>query len=297
MVCVAARERRTVTYRPLAPQQWRSLHVVLPLTEPIEDNAGNPMQKSRTQRGRAKRRGSLARPTVLVTGASGGIGRAVCLAFGAAGWRVGVHYRTRAREAARTAALVRRRGGVALCLHADIRDGKQTQEMVNRFVDRWGRLDVLVCNAGVTSSELVLRVKAEAWAAVVETNLTGTFHCLQAAGPVMTRQRDGAVIVVGSLAGLRGAVGQAAYAASKAGLMGLVKTAAQEWGKQNVRVNMALPGWHKTALSGSAFPDEVPADHVLGRTPSLEDVACSIYRLALLSDSSGQIWNLDSRIL
>ena len=255
------------------------------------------MQRIRTQRGRGERRGSLARPTVLVTGASGGIGRAVCLVFGAAGWKVGVHYRTRTRDAARTAALVRRRGGAALCLQADIRDGKQTQEMVNRFVDRWGRLDVLVCNAGVASNELVLRVRAEAWAAVVETNLTGTFHCLQAAGPVMAGQRDGAVIVVGSLAGLQGAAGQAAYAASKAGLMGLVKTVAKEWGKQNIRVNIVLPGRHKTVLAGSAFPNDVPADHVLGRTPSLEDVACSIYRLALLGDSSGQIWNLDSRIL
>ena len=79
--------------------------------------------------------------------------------------------------------------------------------------------------------------------------------------------------------------------------MGLVKTTAKEWGKQNVRVNMVLPGWHKTALAGSAFPNEVSDDHVLGRTPDLADVAASIYRLALLRDSSGQIWNLDSRIL
>lgn len=234
---------------------------------------------------------------MLITGASGGIGRAVSLAFGAAGWRVGVHCRTRSRAAAGTAAMVRRRGGVALCLQADIRDGKQTQEMVNRLMDRWGRLDVLVCNAGVTSNDLVLRLKPEAWAAVVETNLTGTFHCLQAAGSVMARQGDGAVMVVGSLAALQGAAGQAAYAASKAGLLGLVKTAAKEWGKQNVRVNMVLPGWQKTALAGSAFPGEAPADHVLGRTASLQEVADTIYRLALVRDSSGQLWNLDSRVL
>ncbi len=255
------------------------------------------MRKIRTQRHRVKPRKSGAPTVVLVTGASGGIGRAVSLAFAAAGWRVGVHYGRRSKEAARTAALVRRRGGVALCLQADIRDGKQTQEMVNRLVDRWGRLDVLVCNAGVASDDLVLRMRAEAWAAVVETNLTGTFHCLQAAGPVMARQGDGAVIVVGSLAALQGDVGQAAYAASKAGLLGLVKTTAREWGKQNVRINMVHPGWHKTALAGSAFPHEASDDHVLGRTPSLEEVAGVIYRLALLRDSSGQVWNLDSRIL
>lgn len=254
------------------------------------------MRRARTQRRRTERRGPGTRPTVLVTGASGGIGRAICLAFGEAGWRVGVHYRTGAREAARTAALVRARGGIAVCLQADIRDGKQTQEMVNQLMDRWGRLDVVVCNAGVAAGGLVLRTGAEAWAAVVDTNLTGTFHCLRAAGPVMIRQRGGSVIVIGSLAGLQGAAGQAAYAASKAGLAGMVKTAAKEWGAHNVRVNLVLPGWQKTALAGPAFPGRAPADHVLGRTPSRAAVADIIYSLALLPDCSGQVWNLDSRI-
>lgn len=207
-----------------------------------------------------------------------------------------MHYRTHAQAAARTATAVRQRGGTALLIKADIRDGKQAREMVNQLVDRWGRLDVLICNAGVASSELVLRAGAEAWATVVSTNLTGTFHCLQAAGPVMLTQRDGAVIVIGSLAGVQGHAGQAAYAASKAGLLGLVKTAAKEWGGQNVRVNAVLPGWHRTALAGAAFPDEAPADHILGRTSSLKEIAHIIYQLALLRDSSGQVWNLDNRI-
>lgn len=254
------------------------------------------MRKRPTPRSRTECRGADARPTVLVIGASGGIGRAICLAFGEAGWRVGVHYRTRKREAERTAALVKEHGGVPLCLQADVRDGKQAHEMVHRLIDRWSRLNVLICNAGVASSELVLRAETESWAAVMETNLTGTFHCLQAAGPVMIAQRDGAVIVVGSLAGMQGAAGQAAYAASKAGLVGLARTAAKEWGKQNIRVNVVLPGWQRTALAGPAFPRGTPADHALGRTPSLADVARSICRLAQLKDSSGQVWNLDSRI-
>lgn len=218
------------------------------------------------------------------------------MAFGKAGWRVGVHYRTHAQAAARTAAAVRRHGGTAMLLHADVRDGKQVQEMVAQLVDRWGRLDVMVCNAGAASDALVLRAGAEAWATVMDTNLTGTFHCLRAAGSIMVAQRDGAVIVIGSLAGVQGTAGQAAYAASKAGLLGLVKTAAKEWGRQNVRVNAVLPGWQKTALAGSAFPDDALADHALGRTPVLENLAQAIYYLALRQDSSGQVWNLDSRI-
>jgi 3-oxoacyl-[acyl-carrier protein] reductase len=254
------------------------------------------MPRSRLQRHGEPRRASKTCPTVLVTGGSGGIGRAICVAFGQAGWRVGVHYHASARAAARTAAEVRRHGGTALLFHADVRDGKQTQDMVAQLVDRWGRLDVMVCNAGVASSALVLRAGAKDWATVVDTNLTGTFHCLRAAGSVMVAQRDGAVIVVGSLSGVQGTAGQAAYAASKAGLLGLVKTVAKEWGRRNVRVNAVLPGWQKTALAGSAFPDDVFADHALGRTPSREDVARSIYRLSLLKDSSGQVWNLDSRV-
>jgi 3-oxoacyl-[acyl-carrier protein] reductase len=207
-----------------------------------------------------------------------------------------VHYHTHAQAAARTAAAVRRHGGTALLLHADVRDGKQTQDMVAQLVDRWGRLDVMVCNAGAASRALVLRAGAEDWATVVDTNLTGTFHCLRASGSVMVAQREGAVIVVGSLAGVQGTAGQAAYAASKAGLFGLVKTAAREWGRQNVRVNAVLPGWQKTALAGSAFPDDALADHALGRTPSLDGLARAIYQLSQRQDSSGQVWNLDSRI-
>lgn len=208
-----------------------------------------------------------------------------------------MHYRTHAQDATRTAAAVRKHGGAAMLLQADVRDGKQTQEMVAQLVDRWGRLDVMVCNAGVASGALVLRAGAAAWATVVDTNLTGTFHCLRAAGSVMVAQRDGAIIVIGSLAGVQGTAGQAAYAASKAGLLALMKTAAKEWGGQNVRVSAVLPGWHKTALAGEAFPDEAPAGHVLDRTSSLKEVAHIIYQLALLRDSSGQVWNLDNRII
>ncbi len=237
-----------------------------------------------------------ARPTVLVTGGSGGIGRAICLAFGRAGWKVGVHYRTREREAKRTAALVQKHGGSVMLLHADIRDSKQVQEMVNQFIDRWGRLDVMICNAGQSTSDLVLRMEPQDWASVVETNLTGTFHCLQAAGRVMLPKRDGTVLIVGSAAGVQGQAGQAAYATSKAGLLGLVKTAAKEWGGHNIRVSALFPGWQKTELAGPAFPAQASVDHVLGRTPSLEEVANSVVHLALLRDSSGQIWNCDSRI-
>jgi 3-oxoacyl-[acyl-carrier protein] reductase len=241
------------------------------------------------------------RPTVLVTGGSRGIGRAICLEFGRNGWRVGVHYRERRQEAEGTTDLIKRSGGEALPYPAEIRDTRQVDRLVQDVAGRWGRLDVMICNAGAAASGLVLRLSPEEWSAQIETNLTGTFHCVQAAGRVMCAQGDGTIIVLASYAGLQGGPGQAAYAASKAGLLGLVKTAAREWGPHNVRINAVCPGWHRTDLSGSAIPDPAedtgPSEHVLGRFVDLTEVARSIYHLALLQDISGQVWNLDSRIL
>ncbi|TAJ07150.1 MAG: SDR family oxidoreductase [Nitrospirae bacterium] len=242
--------------------------------------------------------------SVLVTGGSGVIGRALCVEFGRARWNVGVHYRTRREEAERTAATVVESGGTACCLQADIREAKPVRAMVDAFLSRWGRLDVLICNAGQAGNGLVLKTSVEQWTDTIETNLTGTFHCLQAAGPVMVRQQGGSVLVVASFSALQGTTGQAAYAAAKAGLLGLVKSAAREWGADNVRVNAVCPGWHRSNLTGSAMPEESGIkeamgvnEHVLGRLTDVESVARSIYHLALLPAASGQIWNLDSRIL
>ncbi|HJU04835.1 MAG TPA: SDR family NAD(P)-dependent oxidoreductase, partial [Nitrospiraceae bacterium] len=171
--------------------------------------------------------------TVLVTGGSRGIGRAICLAFGEAGWRVGVHYRERKQEADQTADAITRSGGQADLYQADIRYCHQVEAMVQDCVARWDRLDVLVANAGISSSRLLLRLGCAEWNSIIESNLTGTFHCVKAAGAQMVARRGGSIVVVGSFAALQGRAGQAAYAASKAGLLGLVKTAAREWGHEN----------------------------------------------------------------
>jgi 3-oxoacyl-[acyl-carrier protein] reductase len=194
--------------------------------------------------------------------------------------------------------MVKACGGEASLYHADIRDAGQVQAMVRDFVACWGRLDVVICNAGLAISGLLFRLSPEQWTAVIETNLTGTFHCLRAAGSVMLSQKDGSVVVVTSFAGLQGQTGQTAYAASKAGLLGLVKTAAKEWGQHNIRINAVCPGWHQTELSGASLTQEAErTDHVLGRFVELESVARSVYHLALSRGTSGQVWNLDSRIL
>jgi 3-oxoacyl-[acyl-carrier protein] reductase len=236
--------------------------------------------------------------TVMITGGSGGIGQAICSEFGRAGWRVAVQYRQRTGEAEASCRVVKDLGGEAISLPGDIRDRAAVEGMVQTVLSRWGSLDILIANAGQARSGLVLRFTTKDWADTIETNLTGTFHCLQAAGRCMLQQRSGSVVVIGSFAAVQGHPGQAAYAASKAGLVGLVKTAAREWGPSNVRVNMLLPGWHRTDLAGTAVPHpSILEEHVLGRTPDLQEVAKAVYTLATLPDASGQVWNVDSRIV
>jgi 3-oxoacyl-[acyl-carrier protein] reductase len=236
--------------------------------------------------------------TVLITGGSRGIGRAVCLAFSRAGWQVGVHYHERKADAEQTVSLIAQHGGTSMTYQADIREAAQVDAMITRFVAAYGHLDVMICNAGISSSQLLLRLTTEEWGNSIATNLSGSFYCLQAAGRQMLGQNYGSIIVVGSYAGVHGDVGQSAYAASKAGLLGLVKVSALEWGAHNIRVNAVLPGWHLTELAGAAMPDATELNrHLLGRTPCLQDVAQSIVHLATRQDISGQVWNLDSRPL
>jgi len=234
---------------------------------------------------------------VLVTGASRGLGRAIALGFGRTGDRIVVNYRTDAVEAERTVRAVAEAGGTAVAYQADVRDAKSVAAMVAATMDRWGRLDILVCNAAATEDRLLLRVSDEAWDRVVATTLTGAFHCLQQAGAVMQARKAGAVILIGSLAGLQGRAGQSPYAAAKAGLIGLMRSVAREWGSSNVRINMVLPGWHATSLTGFLDdPAPAPFKPVLGRGTTPDAVAEFVVGLAALPNVSGQVFTLDSRI-
>jgi 3-oxoacyl-[acyl-carrier protein] reductase len=235
---------------------------------------------------------------VLVTGASGGIGRAISLAFASAGWSVGIHYHLNKAAAEGTLTQVVAAGGAGVLYEADIRESHAVQQMVEASCCRVPVPSVFVCNAGIGGGHLLLRQREENWAEVVATNLTGTFHCLRAMAPHLLARGGGSIVVIGSHAGFHGAIGQAAYAASKAGLIGLVHTAAREWGAGNVRVNLLLPGWQKTGLSDGAMPEgDNWNSHALGRPPSREEVAKTVLHLAQLNDVSGQVWNCDSRNL
>lgn len=239
-----------------------------------------------------------SKQAVLVTGASGGIGRAISLAFAEAGWSVGVHYHRHQAEAEETLRQVVAAGAAGSLYAADICQPHAVQQMVDVSCRQLPLPSVFICNAGIGGSQLLLRQDDAAWAEILATNLTGTFHCLRAMAPPLLANGGGSIVVIGSHAGFHGTMGQAAYAASKAGLIGLVQTAAQEWGLGNVRVNLLLPGWQSTGLSDGAMPEgEQWQDHALGRPPSREEVARTVLYLAQCHDLSGQVWNCDSRNL
>jgi len=238
------------------------------------------------------------RPAVLITGASGGIGRGISRAFAAIGWHIGIHFNRNKAAAETTLRQVLQCGGTGRLYHADIRQS----DAVQRMIDDWHReapvTSAFICNAGIAESGLVVRHSERMWNEVVETNLTGTFHCLRAMAPVLLAGGGGSIVVIGSHTGFHGAVGQSAYATSKAGLIGLVKTAAWEWGTHNIRVNLILPGWQKTRLTEGVFPEETGwPDHALRRPTSLDEAAQTVVYLAQLRDVSGQVWNCDSRHL
>ncbi len=204
----------------------------------------------------------------LVTGGSGGIGRAVAEALAAAGHRVAVGYGANQEAAEKTAAGV---GGMAV--HIDVTDPATVDAAYTEIEQGLGPVEVLVNNAGITADGLFMRMSAEQWGKVVATNLDGAFHVTRRAVPGMVRRRWGRIVNMGSVVGSVGAGGQANYAATKAGLIGLTRSLARELGSRNITVNLVAPGPIETAMIESITDDrraEMTAAVPLGRmgTPS-----------------------------
>ncbi len=235
--------------------------------------------------------------SVLVMGGSGIIGGAVCLRFAKANWNVGIHYHRHELAARTTYSHFPHKGEEGSLFQADARNLKQVEHLIQRFQANWGKLDALIWTIGQANNTLAVRLSSEEWDDLIQANLTSLFYCLRTVGPVFQDQGFGSIVVLSSLASTIGTTGQAGYAATKAGVLGLVRSVAQEWGASNIRVNTVFPGWHQSALSGDTFPHpESCHDHLLARTPNLQDTANQIYHLATAKDISGQIFNLDSRI-
>ena len=222
---------------------------------------------------------SLNGKTALVTGGGRGIGRAICLELARQGARVAVNYSGSQAAAEQTVEECRALGVEAFAIQADVADGNSVTAMVKAVIARLGRLDILVCNAGITRDNLMPLLKEDDFDAVVDTNLKGAFLCMKAAYRPMMKQKYGRIVAVSSIVGLRGNAGQTNYAASKAGLIGLSKSLAKELAGRNVTVNVVAPGFIDTNMT-AALPESaqqaILATIPMGRMGAAEDVAKAV---------------------
>ncbi len=234
---------------------------------------------------------------ILICGGSGTIGRIIAHEFAQQGWGVGIHYHHNRSSAEASIADMKAWNENIRMYQADVMSSLEIERLFRSFLEDYGTLDLLIWAVGVAPSKLLAKTTPEEWEQTLQTNLSGAFHVLREAGPIFQRQRDGAVIIIGSLSGEQGMTGQTAYASSKAGLLGLMQTAAQEWGSWNIRVNAIFPGWHSSPLSATGMDSTFGQQtHILKSTPSLKQVTASVFHLAVSPNISGQVWNLDSRL-
>jgi 3-oxoacyl-[acyl-carrier protein] reductase len=232
----------------------------------------------------------------LVTGSSRGLGKSIALALGKRKYSVAVHYHECREGAERTSEEI----DDSIVLKGDVRDNNDVQDIIKSVLDKWGRIDVLVNNAGITKESLMIKTSEEIFTDVMNTNLKGPFNMTKAVVNQMMKQKKGHIVNISSYAGIKGKQGLSAYASSKAALTGLTRSAALELGMYDIMVNAVLPGYMMTdmgSMSSGKAQDQAVNDSILKSCSSPDIVAEFICYLVNTTGITGQVFNLDSRII
>lgn len=225
----------------------------------------------------------LTGKVAIVTGASRGIGKAIAQTLAAAGATVILNYNGSAEAAEAAVTAIRSRGGMAEAVKCNVAEDAESAAFVKTVLQKYGRVDILVNNAGITRDNLIVRMTEEEFNAVLDTNLKGAFHMIKHLTRTFMKQRYGKIINISSVSGILGNAGQANYAASKAGLIGLTKSVARELASRNVCVNAVAPGFIRTDMTEKlpeAVRDNAVGQIPLGKMGSPEDVAQAVLFLA-----------------
>ncbi len=244
--------------------------------------------------------GKLDGKVALVTGASRGIGRAIAVLLAKEGAQVALNYNSDVTGAQSVADEIATFGGTALLTQADVSNSDDARAMIKKIVETWGRLDVLVNNAGITRDRSMRKLTDEDWTTVINTNLNSVYWCTSAVMPVMIEQKFGRIINLSSYVGQAGNFGQANYAASKGGIIAFTKTAAIELAKFNITVNALAPGFTLTDMLSKvseAVQDQIKSKIPMGRFGLPEEMAKAVLFLAADADYiTGQQINVNGGV-
>ena len=238
----------------------------------------------------------------LVTGASRGIGKAIALKLASLGANLVLNYRSSEQEALEVEKQVKDMGVDAISIKGDISKLEDVETLVSTAKEKFGAIDIMVNNAGITKDTLILRMKEEDFDTVIDVNLKGVFNCLKTITPVMVRQKYGKIINLSSVVGISGNAGQVNYSASKAGVIGMTKSLAKEVGSRGINVNAVAPGFIETDMTdvlGDKYKDEIKNNIPLKKLGKPEDVANVVAFLASENSDyiTGQVIHVDGGML
>jgi len=234
----------------------------------------------------------------VVTGASRGIGRAIAVKLAAEGAVVIINYNRSKDEAEKVKEQIEASGGQVKLIQCNVASFESCEKMFEEVMKEFGRIDILVNNAGITKDGLLMKMSEDDFDAVVDTNLKGAFHCIRFVSRAMIRQRSGRIINISSVSGVLGNAGQANYAASKAGVIGLTKSVARELASRGICVNAVAPGFVETEMTAvlpEKTQEELKKQIPLGRAGQVQDIANAVAFLASPESDyiTGQILSVD----